>query len=193
MFPSLPLPRLRRRFFSEAHSSLSLPEEPPAHQWHPQWDCRARCPLRGHHSPHAGPKEAGPVSDGAPGGWNTSAGCTQGRRPDGGTLFSLGTYRVNGIYLWPRAELVLPLCVCDSEKTGSGATPDRRSSSRQEEKIPGNYWLIQCGAKKGTAAASLLKDSWYYRLKKTKNYVLSCYRLVGAIFFPGTYDTWMFN
>lgn len=108
-FTSLPLSRLRWRIFSKAHSSLSLPKEPPAHQWHPQWDCGARCPLCGHHSPHAGPKEAGPVSDGAPGGWNTSLRLLWRQETWWWSTVFLGTCWVNDIYLWPLGELFLPL------------------------------------------------------------------------------------
>lgn len=65
-----PPPRLRRRLFREALGGGPLPEEPPAHQRHPQRDRGARRPLGGHHRPHAGPEAAGPVADGAPGGSN---------------------------------------------------------------------------------------------------------------------------
>lgn len=106
--------RLRWWFFSEAHSSLSLPEEPPAHQWHPQWDCCARRSLSGHYSPHAGPEEAGPVSDGAPGGWNTIMGRCQGRTPDGWTVFSTTTSQpiLSKLHLFMTSRLTVSAFMC---------------------------------------------------------------------------------
>lgn len=50
----------------------------------------------------------------------------------------------------------------DSEKAGSRTSADRRSPSRQEEKVSGDYGLIQRGAKEGRAA-SLLRSSRCYK------------------------------
>lgn len=116
--PFFPPSRLRRRLLCEAHSGRPLPEEPPAHQRHPQRDRGARRPLGGHHSPHAGPEEAGPVSHGAPGGcWSAASADT----------------------LLVPCELEKSHALCVSEEAGGRTSPNRRSPPRQEETLPGDH------------------------------------------------------